>query len=137
MRKLCVGGAVGALLVAAVLVCNANRTTEAAGAKGPLIVHNVFFSLKDNSPKAREKLIEACKKHLTKHPGTVYFAAGPIADDFKREVNDRDFDVALTIVFEDRKAHDLYQDAARHQQFIDENKDNWKKVRVFDSLAQP
>ena len=49
--------------------------------------------------------------------------------------NDRDFDVALHIVFEDRKAHDQYQDAARHKQFIDENKESWKKVRVFDSYA--
>jgi Stress responsive A/B Barrel Domain len=137
MRKPCICGAALALLVAGVLVLNADRTTEAAGGKGPMLVHNVFFSLKDNSPKAKDKLIEACKKYLTKHPGEIYFAAGPIADDFKREVNDRDFDVALTIVFEDRKAHDLYQDAARHKQFIDENKDNWKKVRVFDSLAQP
>jgi hypothetical protein len=137
MRKLCVGGAVFALLVAVVLIQSANRQTEAAGAKGPMLVHNVFFTLKDNSPKAKEKLVEACKKYLTKHPGAVYFAAGPLAEDFKRDLNDRDFDVALTIVFEDRKAHDLYQDAARHKQFIEENKDNWKKVRVFDSLAQP
>jgi hypothetical protein len=136
MRKLCVGGGLIAVVVATVLVVNANRTTEAAGAKGPMIVHNVFFSLKDTSPKAKEKLVDACKKYLTKHPGEVYFAAGPLAEEFKREVNDRDFDVALTIVFEDKKAHDLYADAQRHKQFIDENKENWKKVRVFDSLAQ-
>ena len=30
-------------------------------------------------------------------------------------------------------SHDLYQDAPRHQQFIAENKPNWKQVRVFDS----
>ena len=138
MRKVYAGGMLLAVLVAAALILNTWHTTEAAGGKkGPMIVHNVFFALKDNSPKAREQLIEACKKHLTKHPGEVYFAAGPIAEDLKREVNDRDFDVALTIVFEDRKAHDAYQDAARHKQFIDENKDNWKKVRVFDSLAHP
>ena len=52
-------------------------------------------------------------------------------------VNDRDFDVALHIVFKDRAAHDQYQDAPRHKQFIDENKDNWKKVRVFDSEVEP
>jgi hypothetical protein len=137
MRKIVIGGVVGALAVAAALALHGQRTTEAAQGKGPQIVHSVFFSLKDNSPAARDKLIAACKKYLTKHPGEVYFASGPIADDFKREVNDRDFEVALTIVFEDRKAHDLYQDAERHKQFINENKDNWKKVRVFDSLSQP
>jgi len=102
-----------------------------------MIVHSVYFSLKDNSPQAREKLMAACKKYLTKHPGEVYFAVGSLAEDLKREVNDRDFDVNLLIVFQDRKAHDQYQAAPRHKQFIDENKDNWKKVRVFDAVAQP
>jgi hypothetical protein len=44
--------------------------------------------------------------------------------------------VALHIYFKDQAAHDKYQDAPRHKQFIDENKDNWKKVRVFDSVVQ-
>lgn len=131
------------LVAAAVLVLAANRSIQAhrdaeqtaTDKKGPMVVHNVFFSLKDSSPAAREKLVEACKKYLTKHPGEVYFAAGPIAGDLKREVNDTNFDVALTIVFEDMKAHDMYQDAPRHLEFIKENKDSWKKVRVFDSFA--
>lgn len=104
-----------------------------AGKEGEMLSHDVYFSLKDNSPKAKQKLIAACHKYLSKHPGEVFFGAGPLAEDLKREVNDTDFDVALHIVFKDRAAHDQYQDAKRHQQFIDENKDNWKKVRVFDS----
>jgi hypothetical protein len=108
----------------------------AAGEKGPMIVHDVYFSLKDNSAKAKEKLIAACKKHLTKHQGEVFFAVGTLAEELNRPVNDRDFDVALHIVFQDKKAHDQYQDHARHKQFIDENKDNWKKVRVFDTTAE-
>lgn len=101
-----------------------------------MIGHMVYFSLKDNSPAAKEKLVAACKKYLSKHPGEVYFGAGTLVADLDRPVNDRDWDVALHIVFADRKAHDQYQDAKRHQQFIDENKDNWKKVRVFDSQVE-
>ncbi len=100
------------------------------------IGHMVYFSLKDNSVEARQKLVAACKKYLTEHDGTVYFSAGVIADDFKRDVNDRDFDVALHLVFKDKAAHDKYQDHARHAKFIEENKDNWKKVRVFDTIVQ-
>ena len=77
----------------------------------------------------------ACKKYLSKHPGTVFFAAGVLAEDLKREVNDRDWDVGLHIVFKNQAAHDQYQDAPMHQEFIDENKANWKKVRVFDSFV--
>lgn len=101
-----------------------------------MIAHNVYFSLKDNSPAAKKKLVDACKKYLAKHPGTVFFAAGTLAEDLKREVNDRDFDVGLHLVFKNKAAHDKYQDAPLHKQFIAENKDNWKKVRVFDSVVE-
>src|SRR5436309_1409407 len=99
--------------------------------KGPLIVHNVFFTLKDRSPETRDKLVAACKKYLTGHPGEVAFAAGTREESLDQPVNDRDFDVGLHIVFKDRAAHDKYQVSERHKQFIEENKDTWKKVRVF------
>ena len=80
------------------------------------------------------ELVFGCKKYLTDHPGTVFFAAGVLADT-KRDVNDRDYHVALNLVFEDRAAHDAYQIAERHDQFISEHKHNWRQVRVFDSVV--
>ena len=43
------------------------------------------------------------------------------------------FDVSLLIVFESRAAHDAYQAAPRHLEFIERNASLWKGVRVFDS----
>lgn len=110
---------------------------EAAGEKGKkaMVIHDVYFSLKENSTEARQKLIVACRQHLTKHEGEVFFAVGTLAEELKRPVNDRDFDVGLHIVFRDMKAHNRYQDHPRHTKFIEENKDSWKKVRVFDTVA--
>jgi hypothetical protein len=105
---------------------------QANKSAGPLLAHNVYFSLKDPSPEARQKLVAACKKYLTGHSGTVFFACGTVAD-LDREVNDRDFDVGLHIIFKDRAAHDQYQTAERHVTFVEENKASWAKVRVFDS----
>jgi hypothetical protein len=102
----------------------------------PMLAHSVYFSLTDNSAAAKEKLLAACKKYLSGHPGTTFFAAGTLAAELDRPVNDRDFDVALCVVFQDRAAHDAYQKAERHLQFIQENKANWKKVRVFDACVQ-
>ena len=102
-----------------------------------MLSHDVYFSLKDNSPEAKQTLIAACKKYLTDHPGTVRFAVGPIAEEMKRDVNDRDFDVALHVLFKNKAAHDQYAKAERHLKFIEETKDNWKKVRVFDSYLEP
>ena len=101
-----------------------------------LLAHNVFFKLNDASDAARNKLIQACKKYLAHHPGTVFFACGGLARELRRPVNDLDFDVGLHIVFQNQAAHDAYQVAPLHDQFIEENKANWKKVRVFDSVVE-
>ncbi len=98
-----------------------------------MLMHNVFFTLKDPSAAARQQLLASCRKHLTGHPGTVSFSCGTLVEDLTREVNDRDFHVALHILFADRTAHDQYQVSPRHVQFIEENRPTWAKVRVFDS----
>ncbi len=108
-----------------------------AQAEERMLAHDVYFSLKDNSPQAKEKLIAACKKYLTGHPGTVRFAVGPIADEMKRDVNDQDFDVALHLVFKNKAAYDQYEKSERHVKFKEEAQDNRKKVRVFDSYLEP
>lgn len=136
MKKLFVVVLVILLGLAAWTDFNVTEKSIAADAHEQMIAHNVYFSLKDNSPAAKKKLVDACKKYLAKHPGTVFFAAGTLAEDLKREVNDRDFDVGLHLVFKNKAAHDKYQDAPLHKQFIAENKDNWKKVRVFDSVVE-
>jgi len=102
-----------------------------------LLAHNVFFALHDRSEHARARLLEACRKYLAPHDGIVFFACGVLADELRRDVNDRAFDVALHIVFTDQGAHDRYQETPAHLQFIAENKANWKGVRVFDSVVEP
>jgi hypothetical protein len=96
--------------------------------------HNVYFSLNDASPAAVAAMVADCRKYLAGHPGEVFFAAGTLSD-VDRAVSDRNYDVALHIVFADRASHDAYAVAPRHQQFIAANQANWKKVRVFDSVV--
>ena len=102
---------------------------------GPRLAHNVFFKLKDRSAAKAEELVAACKKYLNVQPGIVFFAAGKLCADLDRDVNDRDWDVGLHLVFETKAAHDAYQDDPTHDRFIAENKANWAAVRVFDSLV--
>ena len=98
-----------------------------------MLGHMVYFALKDNSPAAIEKMITASRTYLSGHPGTCFFGVGTVVPDLKREVNQTDFDIALQVVFESRAAHDAYQVHPRHISFIEENKENWAKVRVFDA----
>lgn len=101
-----------------------------------LLIHNVFFSLKEPTAAKRQELIDACNRFLRQHPGIVFFACGTLAEELHRDVNDRAFDVGLHIVFQDQAAHDQYQDAPLHLRFVQEQRDNWRQVRVFDSRAK-
>ena len=98
-----------------------------------MLAHIVFFTLKDYAAEACDKLVAACNKYLSDHAGTVHFSAGTRAEQYQREVNDDEFHVGLHVVFDSTAAHDAYQTDERHLQFIEENKSNWDKVRVFDS----
>ena len=136
MRRLVAVLLASAAVSAGVVSALAARPADKAAA-GPQIGHMVFFKLKDGTPDARARLAGACKKYLANHDGTVYFSAGVIAPGFDQPVNDKDWDVALHLVFADKAAHDKYQDHPKHKQFIEENKDTWAKVRVFDSEIEP
>ncbi|MBX9579875.1 MAG: Dabb family protein [Gemmataceae bacterium] len=139
-----------ALLLAATLAAPADDPKPAAGTPKPVasdpkpaapkaepkIGHMVYFKLKDSTPEAREKLVAACDKYLGNHEGVLLYAAGPISDELKSPVGDREWDVALHLVFENKAAHDKYDAHPDHKKFIEENKDGWAKVRVFDSAPK-
>jgi hypothetical protein len=123
-----------ATLAVAALSTGLGPAGGAADAPGTrVLAHDVYFALKDASPKAQEALVEACRRHLTGHEGTVFFATGTRATELQRDVNDTAYDVSLHVYFKDQAAHDTYQSHPRHKMFIDEMNANWKSVRVFDS----
>lgn len=128
------GIVLGAAIVLAVAATAVH--THANAAKDPMIGHMVYFQLTDNSPANVTKLVAACDKQLKGHPGEVFYAAGTLAKEMNRSVNDRDWDVALHLVFRTKADLDKYADAPRHLTFIEENKANCKKVRVFDSSIE-
>jgi hypothetical protein len=107
-----------------------------ASSSRPVIAHMVYFTLKDPSPAAQQKLVDDCHRYLKVAPGILYFAAGLRVPDLTRGVNVTDFHVGLHIIFESRQAHDEYQTSETHLKFIAENKETWAQVRVFDCSAK-
>jgi len=99
-----------------------------------MLVHDVYLTLKEGGLEACARLVANARALLAHHEGILFFAAGTRATEgFERPVNDREFDVALHIVFADRAAHDAYQASPDHRRFVDEGSPNWSGVRVFDS----
>ena len=117
----------------AALLAGAVLPTAEAEAAGPPLSHSVMFTLKDRSAKSREAFVASCEKYLTGHRGTVSFTVGTIAEDVTEPVSDREFDVALHVVFEDKAMLAAYHKSPRHDAFVAENKAKFAKVRVFDS----
>ena len=99
----------------------------------PNLSHCVFFTLHDNSDDKVDALIAAGERYLKPHDGVVYYSMGRRHPEMQREVNDQTFEVSLIVVFQTQALHDAYQVSQPHEQFISEQKANWKQVRVFDS----
>jgi hypothetical protein len=121
-----VGGLIGSLSLAA------SKADD-----GPHVAHMVYFKLKDSSGANRAKFVASCKLLLSGHDGTVSFAVGTLAGDLNGPFNDHDYDVSLHLVFVSKAALDKYHASARHDKFLEENKESWEKVRVFDSYLSP
>ncbi len=137
-RLLMLGAVVAVVISVAALTVHLSQENRAMAAdqkkaSGPELAHMVFFELKDDTDANREKMIRACKDYLSGHDGVAYFSVGTRNEALEREVNDKDFDIALHLVFKDKAAHDTYQDHARHKKFIADSQSLWSKVRVFDS----
>ena len=97
--------------------------------------HHVYFKLVDRSDQAIEALLGECRKYLADPEGVGRFASRTRDREQTRAVT-QDFDVSLHWVYEDRPAHDAYQVSERHVKFIEENKDAWASVRVFDTILK-
>lgn len=95
--------------------------------------HCVYFTLKNKSDSAVKELVDDCHKYLAEIPGIVFYAAGIRAEEMQRPVNDRDFDVALHVVFTDKAAADAYQTHENHTAFVEKHSSRWQTVRVFDA----
>jgi len=128
-----------ALLIAVAVVAGISGCTSGLVIKRQKphhLIHDVYFTLNDDSEAARSKLVDDCYKYLSNHPGIVFFAAGEVVEAHQRDVNVRDWQVSLHIVFNGKDYHDQYQKAPDHFKFIEQNEDNWKSVRVFDSFIK-
>lgn len=99
------------------------------------LAHNVYFTLKDDSKDAIDSLVQDCFTYLKDNEGIISFYAGKLVPENNREVNVTDFQVGLHIIFRSKADHDRYQESKNHKLFVEKNKPNWSKSRVFDTYV--
>jgi len=94
--------------------------------------HVVIFWTDPDNPNAADQLIEGANRFLKPIPGVLHFHVGKMVESH-RPVVDQSYQVALNLVFPNKKAQDDYQAHPLHVQFVEGVfKRVCKKVVVYD-----
>ena len=94
--------------------------------------HIVIFWTDPANLKAAEELRAGIDKYLKPIPGVLHFHAGKMVPSH-RLVVEQTYQVALNLVFADKKAQDDYQMHPLHVEFVEKVlKPLVKKVAVYD-----
>jgi hypothetical protein len=94
--------------------------------------HVVIFWTRPENPKAAEELVSGAEKYLRTISGIAHFHVGRMAPSH-RPVVDQTYQVALNIVFHDKKAQDQYQVHPAHNEFVEKIfKPNCSRCVVYD-----
>lgn len=94
--------------------------------------HVVIFWTDPKKAKAADDLIAGAEKYLRPVPGIVSFHVGRMVPSH-RPVVEQSYQVALNIVFKDKKAQDDYQAHPLHVDFVEKVfKPNCAKCVVYD-----
>ena len=100
-------------------------------------LHITLFTLADRSLKTRTRFIEACHKYLSNHKGQTHFSVSVRATEVERAVVDKDYDVAMVMMFENKDYYNAYATDPRHEEYITVVAGMSISRRVFDSYILP
>jgi hypothetical protein len=101
----------------------------------PAFLHTVHFWLKDDlTDEEKHDVLEGIRA-LAESPNVSRLSVRVPAGT-PREVVDNSYDFQLVAEFDSQELHDAYQspDDAAHQAFIQNYKDKWTKVLIYDSV---
>lgn len=108
---------------------------QTMGSEKPGLIHTVFFWLKEDISAEEKAQFEAGVKSLGTISHVKSFYMGPPAGTENRDVVDHSYSLALSCHFDDQAGQDAYQIDPIHLKFVDENKEAWAKVVVYDNLV--
>lgn len=94
--------------------------------------HIVIFWTKQETPKAADELVAGMHRYLKPIPGVLHFHVGKMVLS-ERAVVDQTYQVALNVVFPDKKTQDAYQIHPLHLEFVEKAlKPNCSRVVIYD-----
>ncbi|MEO6036233.1 MAG: Dabb family protein [Verrucomicrobiota bacterium] len=94
--------------------------------------HVVIFWTDPANPNSADQLLEGMEKFLKPIPGVLHFHAGKMVKSH-RPVVDQTYQVALNLIFPNKKAQDDYQTHPMHVEFVETVfKKTCQRVAVYD-----
>ena len=94
--------------------------------------HIVIFWTEPSVPTAADELVAGANEYLKSIPGILHFHVGRMASS-NRAVVDQTYQVALNLVFPDKRIQDAYQAHPQHLEFVEKVlKRVCKRVVVYD-----
>ncbi len=97
-----------------------------------MLVHSVYFWLKDEICEAKRQAFYEGLLELSKIPTVVQLYVGKPATTEKRPVIDDTYTYGIAVVFNDIEGHNIYQTHSIHKNFLAEFSSYWNKVVVYD-----
>ncbi len=104
-------------------------------AKKASFVHTVFFWMKEDLSDEEARFFEEGMEKLGKTPSILSYKWGKPAGT-PREVVDNSYSYAWIVDFASSEDQDAYQVDPVHLQFIEDCKDLWTKVQVYDTILK-
>lgn len=102
----------------------------------PGLVHSVFFWLKEDLTAEQQAAFRAGVASLRDVSTIQNMYVGPVAPTEERGVIDNTYSIALLVHFADVAGQNAYQIDPIHLKFVDDHKDKWTKVVVYDSMVE-
>lgn len=94
--------------------------------------HVVIFWTRPEDPTGADQLVAGAEKYLRPIPGVLHFHIGRMAQSH-RPVVDQTYQIALNLVFTDKKSQDAYQEHPLHIEFVEKVfKKVCQRVVVYD-----
>jgi len=99
-------------------------------------VHSVYFTFKPTASETdMTTQIADGKAMLARIPTVRQIETGRRDQTVNRDVSMTDFDVGLTVLFDDKAGLDAYSNHPLHLEYVNKHKANWTAIRVCDFLT--
>lgn len=124
-----------------IIACNPNQDHSTKVVNNyhdmkPSLIHTVFFWTNEGTTDDQMKAFEEGLVKLGTCPQIQSFFWGPPAPTEARDVVDNTYDYAINVHFASKEDQDAYQVDPIHQEFIENHKDLWAKVVVYDNVVR-